>query len=438
MAWNGAGTYTRNNGTYTGTTVWQQDASAGTKITASNHDTHDQDVATALNNCLCKDGQNTPTANLPMGSYKHTGVGNAAARDSYAAAGQVIAGSLVYASTVGGTADAITLTLGIAPASYTAGLRVYFIAGSSNTGAVTVDVNSLGTKDVKDVNGNALPANAIRANQLVEIVYNGTAFLMSQIDVNGANAEIAVTKDSSGWTIGLATNPVIPGTSANQFLYTDGSGFLQSQAASAQRTALGLDTMAEQAASSVAITGGSIAGITDLAVADGGTGASNAATARTNLSAAASGANSDITSLTAVTSVTRNGGLLAVGTASAHALRLQTNATTQVEIDSSGNVYPGTTNSTTNGTSANCWQSTYSVGIQGISIADFTVKAQTSYGIQFVVGGATNAARFTSSGILNFQATMGNSTKNPTADAPADWVQIEIGGTTYYLPAYAA
>lgn len=49
------------------------------------------------------------------------------------------------------------------------------------------------------------------------------------------------------------------------------------------RVNLGLGSIATQAANNVSITGGSITGITDLAVADGGTGASTAAGARTNL-----------------------------------------------------------------------------------------------------------------------------------------------------------
>lgn len=47
----------------------------------------------------------------------------------------------------------------------------------------------------------------------------------------------------------------------------------------------GLGTISTQNANNVSITGGSITGITDLAVADGGTGASNAADARSNLGA---------------------------------------------------------------------------------------------------------------------------------------------------------
>lgn len=52
---------------------------------------------------------------------------------------------------------------------------------------------------------------------------------------------------------------------------------------SAARTYIGLGTISTQDSSSVSITGGTITGITDLAVADGGTGASTASAARTNL-----------------------------------------------------------------------------------------------------------------------------------------------------------
>jgi hypothetical protein len=54
----------------------------------------------------------------------------------------------------------------------------------------------------------------------------------------------------------------------------DGTNWVAESGATA-RTSLGLGSIATQASSSVTITGGSITGITDLAVADGGTGASS-------------------------------------------------------------------------------------------------------------------------------------------------------------------
>lgn len=53
--------------------------------------------------------------------------------------------------------------------------------------------------------------------------------------------------------------------------------------ASDQRSTLGLGSLSTQDANNVNISGGSIAGITDLTVTDGGTGASDASGARTNL-----------------------------------------------------------------------------------------------------------------------------------------------------------
>ena len=68
----------------------------------------------------------------------------------------------------------------------------------------------------------------------------------------------------------------------NNFIVGNGTNFV-TESGSTARTSLGLGSIATQDSSSVTITGGSITGITDLAVADGGTGASTAANARVNL-----------------------------------------------------------------------------------------------------------------------------------------------------------
>lgn len=88
MAWAG-GTFTRIDGP----TGWQDDAAGGIGITATLHDTAFNDLATSgINECLNKAGQNTPTANLPMGGFRHTGCGNAVADSDYATLGQIKGG----------------------------------------------------------------------------------------------------------------------------------------------------------------------------------------------------------------------------------------------------------------------------------------------------------------------------------------------------------
>jgi hypothetical protein len=73
------------------------------------------------------------------------------------------------------------------------------------------------------------------------------------------------------------------GVVASSSITSFGRTFVAQSGATEARTELGLGSIALQDAGSVAISGGTISDITDLAIADGGTGASSAADARTNL-----------------------------------------------------------------------------------------------------------------------------------------------------------
>jgi microcystin-dependent protein len=88
MPWSG-GIYRKANYATNG---WTGDASNNIGIEAGRHDNQDDDFMTGINNCLNKAGQNTPTANLPMGGFKHTGCADATSNDQYATYGQLTSG----------------------------------------------------------------------------------------------------------------------------------------------------------------------------------------------------------------------------------------------------------------------------------------------------------------------------------------------------------
>lgn len=77
--WQPDGSIIRSNGVNTGSTLWSQDASTVKTILDTRHDAHDENIADSIEECINRGGLNTPTANLPMGGYKHTGQSAAAA-----------------------------------------------------------------------------------------------------------------------------------------------------------------------------------------------------------------------------------------------------------------------------------------------------------------------------------------------------------------------
>lgn len=124
--------------------------------------------------------------------------------------------------------------------------------------------------------------------------------------------------------------------------------------AATARTNLGLGTISTQSAASVAITGGSITGITDLAVADGGTGASDAATARTNLGAQATITGAATTIAAADLTVSRalasdGAGKVAVSAVTATELGFLSGATSAVQTQIDNRVTANADDSLTGG-----------------------------------------------------------------------------------------
>lgn len=154
MSWNGAGVFNR---LYS----WTADAAAGIDITASRMDADTNDITgNGFGNCLTRDGQGIATALLPMGGFRHTGVGAGVALTDYARMDQLQFG--VTWVVAGGTADAITATYSPAVAALTDGLTLAFRAGAANTVTnPTFAPNGLTAHAITKGGGSALVAGDI-------------------------------------------------------------------------------------------------------------------------------------------------------------------------------------------------------------------------------------------------------------------------------------
>jgi len=82
-----------------------------------------------------------------------------------------------------GIANAYVVTFSSITTTYAAGLRIQFKATNGNTGASTINVNGQGVKNITYANGTSLGPSTILAGAIVDIMYDGTQFLL--LNTNG-------------------------------------------------------------------------------------------------------------------------------------------------------------------------------------------------------------------------------------------------------------
>lgn len=164
-----------------------------TTILASWANTTMDDIALALTNSLAKNGETNPTANLPMNSFKHTGVAAADARTQYPRCSELVDGFFFRATSVGGTADAITAAIPLSTNAYVSGQRFSWVNGAgANTGPVTLNFNGIGAKALTKRGSTALAAGDLPANAVCLAEYDGTRFQLLGPGITAADARSAV------------------------------------------------------------------------------------------------------------------------------------------------------------------------------------------------------------------------------------------------------
>jgi hypothetical protein len=178
MSFNGSGTFNINS---TG-----QPVVTGTVISSTAFNALTADLATGLSTAITKDGQTTPTNNIPMGGYKITNLGDGTtATDAVNLLQSQQQTQNSYGTFLTATnADTITATCTPSLTAYVTGQMFNFAAAGTNTGPVTINISGLGAKSIYKNNTTDLVANDLITGYVYVIVYNGTQFQVLNVANN--------------------------------------------------------------------------------------------------------------------------------------------------------------------------------------------------------------------------------------------------------------
>ncbi len=179
--------FQRTDGVRTGSAVNVTADNDGVNNTAALADARENDLAAAINQLWLRNGGNQPSANLPMNTFKFTGMGQGSARTDSLRIDQVQDGDLVFA-TVGGSANAIELTT-TPVCSPVAGMVIGFIASADSTSTATVDLN--GTVDALQYAGAALSGGEVQQGQFHQVGFDGTQWqLLNPANIQPLSAKL--------------------------------------------------------------------------------------------------------------------------------------------------------------------------------------------------------------------------------------------------------